>query len=68
MKEETIQLLEDDFKNEFKNKEKLFKRRIKRGYTYKIEYIPVLVERGKDDKCREIIFPQTRIIYESENK
>lgn len=67
MKQDTLDALRRDIVEDLKSN-KLIQRNIKKyEYTYEVEYIPILVERANDGKCGEIIFPQTRIIYELEN-
>lgn len=66
MREETLTALEKDLIKDLKNNKRVKRNTEQYGYSYNIEYIPVLVERTKEGRCGEITFPQVRIIFELE--
>lgn len=67
MKQDTLDILRKDLTKNIKDNKRI-QRNIKAfGYTYEIEYIPILVERRSDGNCGEITYPQSRLIYECEN-
>ncbi|MBO3356118.1 hypothetical protein [Clostridium perfringens] len=67
MKISTLKLLQKDLMRDFFSRKKLFDKRKEKGYTYEIEYIPVIVERDNLGNVGEISFPATTLIYQNEN-
>ena len=67
MKQHTLDILRRDITKGIKNNKMIQRRIEEQGYTYEVEYIPVLVERTKEGRCGEITYPKSRLIYECEN-
>ena len=67
MKQDTLDILRKDITKGLKNNKRIQRNIEERGYTYEVEYIPILVERTNEGKCGEITYPQSRLIYQCEN-